>query len=141
MLIPLKSNFLCNTNNNYGFPTKKVYNGDTMPIDINQPRKNITRFTYEFTSFQGWRVTLCRQQKHFTRYFSDKQYGGAEESLRAAIDVLERVKETLRIYPNDPMRAFALCHIIEPQTNYPVGVRPRKDTCAVFPARALSPSA
>ena len=51
---------------------------DVMQIDIHKRRKNITRFTYEFTSFQGWRVTLCRRQEHFTRYFSDKQYGSAE---------------------------------------------------------------
>lgn len=112
-----------------------VYNAITMQIDINQPRKNITRFTYEFTSFQGWRVTLCRQQKHFTRYFSDKQYGGAEASLLAAMEVLELVKERLRLYPNDPGQAFAMCQDIEPQTGYPAGMRPRKDT------KALSPSA
>lgn len=103
-----------------------------MRIDINKPRRNITRFTYEFTSFQGWRVTLCRQQIHFTRYFSDKQYGGPEESLRAAITVLERVKEHLRAFPNDPVRAFELCHSIEPRTSYPPGIRPRKDV-RVFP--------
>lgn len=105
-----------------------------MKIDINQPRKNITRFTYEFTSFQGWRVTLCRQQKHFTRYFSDKQYGSAEASLCAAIEVLERVKDHLRLHPNDPERAFELCRDIEPQTGYPAGVRPRKDVRALVPA-------
>lgn len=106
-----------------------------MQIDINQPRKNITRFTYEFTSFQGWRVTLCRQQKHFTRYFSDKQYGSAEASLRAAIEVLELVKDRLRLHPNDPEVAFEQCQNIEPPTGYPIGTRPRKDV------KALSPSA
>lgn len=105
-----------------------------MHIDLIQPRKNITRFTYEFTSFQGWRVTLCRQQKHFTRYFSDKQYGGPEESLKAAIEVLERVKEHLRIYPNDPERAFELCQNIEPQSSYPAGIRPRKDSKTLPPS-------
>ena len=98
-----------------------------MRLDINQPRKNITRFTYQFTSFQGWRVTLCRRQIHFTRYFSDKQYGSPEESLRAAIKVLERVKEHLRLYPNDPGHAFKLCQGIETRTSYPAGMRPRKD--------------
>ncbi|MCH5284413.1 MAG: hypothetical protein J1E42_02335 [Akkermansiaceae bacterium] len=106
-----------------------------MQIDIHQPRKNITRFTYEFTSFQGWRVTLCRQQKHFTRYFSDKQYGGAEASLRAAIEVLERVTEYLRIYPDNPTKAFEKCRDIEPQSGFPMGMRPRKDK------KTLSPSA
>lgn len=98
-----------------------------MQLDITQPRKNITRFTYEFTSFQGWRVTLCRQQKHFTRYFSDKQYGSPEASLKAAIEVLERVKENLKTYPNDPARAFEQCRDIEPQRGFPMGMRPRKD--------------
>ena len=104
-----------------------------MQIDMNQPRKNITRFTYEFTSFQGWRVTLCRQQKHFTRYFSDKQYGGAEASLLAAMEVLELVKERLRVFPNDPARAFEMCRDVEPQTGFPAGMRPRKDVRALIP--------
>ena len=73
-----------------------------MQIDIHQRRKNITRFTYEFTSFQGWRVTLCRRQKHFTRYFSDKQYGSAEAALRAAIEVLDQVKQRLNASPDEP---------------------------------------
>lgn len=105
-----------------------------MHVDINSPRKNITRFTYEFTSFQGWRVTLCRQQKHFTRYFSDKQYGGVEESLRAAVEVLDRLKEALRLFPNEPERAFAQCQALEPQTNYPAGIRPRKDSNPFSPS-------
>ena len=105
-----------------------------MRMNINQPRKNITRFTYEFTSFQGWRVTLCRQQIHFTRYFSDKQYGSPEASLCAAVKVLERVKEHLRLYPNDPARAFELCQSIEPQTSYPTGIRPRKDMKPISPS-------
>lgn len=104
-----------------------------MHIDINQARKNITRFTYEFTSFQGWRVTLCRKQKHFTRYFSDKQYGSPEAALSAAVEVLDRVKEHLKIYPNDPARAFEQCRDIEPQSGYPTGMRPRKDRSRAYP--------
>lgn len=71
--------------------------------------RNITRFTYEFTSFQGWRVTLCRNQMHFTRYFSDKQYGGEEASFAVALAVRDKVLQLLRLYPNDPARAFAEC--------------------------------
>lgn len=88
--------------------------------------KNITRFTYQFTSFQGYRVTLCRRQVHFTRYFSDKQYGGQEGALKAAMETRERVLDNLRKYPNDPAMAFELCRSESQQTHYPQGLRPRK---------------
>lgn len=89
--------------------------------------KNITRFTYEFTSFQGYRVTLCRRQVHFTRYFSDKQYGGPEAALKAAMETRERVLENLKKFPDDPARAFELCRAEAQQTRYPRGLRPRKN--------------
>ena len=104
-----------------------------MQLDISTPRKNITRFTYEFTSFQGWRVTLCRKQNHFTRYFSDKQYGGAEKSLSAAIEVLDRVKRQLAANPGDPARVFAELKGIAPRAPYPPGMRPRKEELPVSP--------
>lgn len=90
--------------------------------------KNITRFTYEFTSFQGYRVTLCRRQVHFTRYFSDKQYGGQEEALKAAMETLEKVKANLKKFPDDPQKAFDMCRAECQQTRYPRGLRPRKNT-------------
>lgn len=89
-------------------------------------QKNITRFTYEFTSFQGWRVTLCRKQLHFTRYFSDKQYGGANAAYEAALAVRNRLLDYLRMYPDEPGRAFDLCREDGPQSRYPKGLRPRK---------------
>ncbi len=88
--------------------------------------RNITRFTYEFTSFQGWRVTLCRRQMHFTRYFSDKQYGGEKESFAAALEMRNRVLELLKLHPNDPEKAFELCRAEPQHTQYPQGLRPRK---------------
>lgn len=92
--------------------------------------RNITRFTYEFTSFQGWRVTLCRNQMHFTRYFSDKQFGGEQESLAAALATREKVLAALRRYPHDPARAFAECREDAPASLYPKGLRPRKGSAA-----------
>ncbi len=92
--------------------------------------RNITRFTYEFTSFQGWRVTLCRNQMHFTRYFSDKQFGGEQESLAAALATREKVLSALRRYPNDPARAFDECREEAPESLYPKGLRPRKGSAA-----------
>ena len=89
--------------------------------------RNITRFTYEFTSFQGWRVTLCRNQVHFTRYFSDKQYGGEKPALAAALTVRNRLMELLRMHPNNPEIAFELCRAEEPPKRlFPRGIRPRK---------------
>ena len=54
-------------------------------------RKNLTRFTYETAAFEGWRLCLSRDGTTFTKYFSDKFYGGPRKSLKEA----ERVKETL----------------------------------------------
>ncbi len=88
--------------------------------------RNITRFTYEFTSFQGWRVTLCRKHVHFTRYFSDKQYGGEEAALAAALAVRNHLLEQLQLHPDDPSAAFEQCREDEPPTLYPRGIRPRK---------------
>lgn len=88
--------------------------------------RNITRFTYEFTSFQGWRVTLCRNQVHFTRYFSDKQYGGEQQALKAAIAQRDQVLACLRRHPNNPEAAFELCRSEQQETRYPRGLRPRK---------------
>ncbi len=47
-------------------------------------RKNLTRFTYETTAFEGWRLCVSRAGTTFTRYFSDKVYGGGQGSLKAA---------------------------------------------------------
>ncbi len=92
--------------------------------------RNITRFTYEFTSFQGWRVTLCRNQMHFTRYFSDRQYGGEDASYAAALATRDKVLYLLRLYPGDPARAFAECRDTEPSAIYPKGIRPGKGSAA-----------
>lgn len=88
--------------------------------------RNITRFTYEFTSFQGWRVTLCRNQMHFTRYFSDKQYGGEKAAYEAALAVRDKVLQCLRENPDNPEIAFNACREDDEQTGYPKGLRPRK---------------
>lgn len=89
--------------------------------------KNITRFTYEYTSFQGYRVTICRRQKHFTRYFSDKQYGGEKEAYQAALATRERVLEALKQFPEDPEKAFDMCRADVPVSRYPRGLHPRRN--------------
>lgn len=54
-------------------------------------RKNLTRFTYEDTAFQGWRLCISRGGKTFVKYFSDKKLGGGEEALAAAEKMLTEI--------------------------------------------------
>ena len=58
-------------------------------------KKNLTRFTYETTAFQGWRLCISRAGATFTRYFSDKQCGGPRKALKAAAAKLVEMKELL----------------------------------------------
>ena len=58
-------------------------------------RKNLTRFTYETTAFQGWRLCISKAGSTFTKYFSDKKYGGERKALKAATATLEELKELL----------------------------------------------
>ena len=57
--------------------------------------KNLTRFTYETAAFQGWRLSISRSGTVFTKYFSDKKYGGDKKSFEAAESALAAVKEIL----------------------------------------------
>ncbi len=92
--------------------------------------KNITRFTYEFTSFQGWRVTICRKNVHFTRYFSDKQYGSAEAALETAVLVRDAILDELKKSSLSPEQVFRKYTKENTGKNYPVGLRPRKKKSA-----------
>ena len=58
-------------------------------------RKNLTRFTYETTDFQGWRLSLNKTGTPFTKYFSDKKYGSERKALKAASDALAELKDLL----------------------------------------------
>ena len=58
-----------------------------------ESKKNLTRFTYETTAFQGWRLSLIRAGSTFTKYFSDKKYGGPRKSLKASEQCLNELKE------------------------------------------------
>ncbi|MBR5890138.1 MAG: hypothetical protein IKY92_08875 [Akkermansia sp.] len=63
--------------------------------------KNLTRYTYENTDFQGWRVSIQRCGRIITRYFSDLQYGSEEESRAAAIEYRDRVFANMSAHRND----------------------------------------
>lgn len=58
-------------------------------------KRNLTRFTYENTAFQGWRLCLSRGGVTFTKYFSDKQYGGGRKALEVAEETLDQLKTLL----------------------------------------------
>ncbi len=89
-------------------------------------QRNITRFTYEFTSFLGWRVAVCRKHHYFIRYFSDRQYGGAEAALNAAIFVRDLVLKELSLTPDDPLTVFERCRTAGPAAPYPEGLGPKR---------------
>lgn len=56
-------------------------------------KKNLTRFDYEKSAFEGWRLCLSRTGTTFTRYFPDKKFGGsAKKSLAAAEKTLVELK-------------------------------------------------
>ena len=62
-------------------------------------RRNLTRFTYETTAFQGWRLNIARGGKTFMRYFSDKQCGGPRKALKEAEAKLKELKAFLDSAP------------------------------------------
>ena len=69
-------------------------------------QRNITRYTYETTSFQGWRLSICRKWNQFTKYFSDRQYGTEEAALQAALEMREQIYAALRQTPDKPREVF-----------------------------------
>ncbi len=63
--------------------------------------KNLTRYTYENTDFQGWRVSIQRCGRIITRYFSDLQYGSEEDSKAAAIEYRDKVFANMSQHRDD----------------------------------------
>lgn len=55
-------------------------------------KKNLTRFTYETSAFEGWRLCISRAGSTFTRYFPDKKFGGGKKALAAAEKTLAELK-------------------------------------------------
>ncbi len=55
-------------------------------------KKNLTRFTYENSAFEGWRLCITRAGTTITKYFPDKKYGSGKKSLEAAELVLAEIK-------------------------------------------------
>lgn len=58
-------------------------------------KKNLTRFDYENSAFEGWRLCITQKGVTFVRYFPDKKLGGPKKSLVAAEKALKELKELL----------------------------------------------
>ena len=69
--------------------------------------RNITRYTYAKTSFQGWRVSISRDLHQYIRYFSDRQYGGEQASYEEALRVRNLILRALREKSADVESIFA----------------------------------
>ena len=76
------------------------------PKNTEMTQRNITRYTYETTSFQGWRLSICRKWNQFTKYFSDRQYGSEEAAFQAALEMRDRIFAALQQSPDDPRAVF-----------------------------------
>lgn len=69
--------------------------------------KNISRYTYKRTSFQGWRLSITRSGYQFTKYFSDKQHSNCRAAFQAAVAVRNRIFGELKAPGADPEEVFA----------------------------------
>lgn len=88
--------------------------------------KNITRYTYEDSSFLGWRVAFCRNGRHFTRYFPDRIYGGKERSLEAAIEVRDAMRQLLDRQSDGTDAIFHLFEGFKTKLKYRASLKPPK---------------
>lgn len=58
--------------------------------------KNISRYTYKKTAFQGWRLALRRQGKQFVKYFADRQYEDSTAAFKAAVALRNEILKELK---------------------------------------------
>lgn len=84
---------------------------------------HLTLFTYQYTSFQGWRLALCRKGKRFTRYFSLLEYGSYERAQQEALRIRDAMLTELDAHPEHPERVFEAYRKEAPPC-YPEGFRP-----------------
>ncbi len=68
--------------------------------------RNLTRYTRDRTSFQGWRVCICRQRAMFTQYIPDSAYHNSEENSEIAARALrDEILEALKTRPAEDVFA------------------------------------
>ncbi len=94
--------------------------------------RHITRFTYKFTSFQGWRVAIRRCGYTLTRYFSDRQYADSDIAFEHALQFRDTVLAELEQNPGNEIEVLNR-YRAEARTVYPAGLKP-----AIPPQKAES---
>ena len=87
--------------------------------------RHITRFTYTYTNFQGWRVAITRQGSSLARYFSDKQYGNEIAARDEAIRFRDMLMYELNQNPLHTREILDKYRVIQ-QNPYPAGLKPGK---------------
>lgn len=85
-----------------GLERVSLYPARGLCYDVRMDMRNIARFTYENSSFQGWRLSLRRRGYQFTAYFADAEYGGEEAARLAVLAARERLFAELAAHPDDP---------------------------------------
>lgn len=85
--------------------------------------RHITRFTYTFTNFQGWRVAIRRNGYTLTRYFSDRQYKESEAAFEQAVSFRDTVLNELEQNPGNELAVLSR-YRNETRTEYPAGLKP-----------------
>lgn len=87
--------------------------------------RHITRFTYTYTNFQGWRVAINRQGATLARYFSDKQYGSEDAARDEAIRFRDMLLDEINQNPLHTREILDKYQILG-QKPYPAGLKPGK---------------
>lgn len=100
---------------------------------------HISRFSYRFASFQGWRLLVSRRFQRFIHYFPDKKYGGEAPALAAAEATRDRLLALLKQFGNDPTAAFNACRAELVPDSYPQGLRPLKTKSALVRSQRRTP--
>lgn len=87
--------------------------------------RHITRFTYMYTNFQGWRVAINRQGTALARYFSDKQFGSEDAARDEAIRFRDMLLDEIN---QNPLRTREILdkYRVQAQKPYPAGLKPGK---------------
>ena len=85
----------------------------TRPDLMSKP-KNVFRIDIEPSdehpnrhSTHGWQVRVKRHNEQYTKYFSDKKFGGRDEALEKSVEYRDELLEELP-EPQDPVRKSAL---------------------------------